>query len=185
MGITSAVVGLLVLGASPSPTVSERTERYEVAGATPKEIRTSMNRLRPADYSGRRFDAFTDWRVRWLYRHASTAEQCILTSFQTTVTIVTTLPRWSGNRVDAALAQRWDRYLRALEEHEKGHAQIGARAAEAIQEELSKLQPHATCPDLEKAIESRAQALLEAAREDEAEYDRRTRNGIGQGAMFP
>lgn len=176
---------LIFAAASTAPTVSERTEEYAVAGATPEEIRVNMNRQRPADKNGRRLDAFTDWQVRHEYRHSSTAEQCALTSFKTTVEVVTTLPLWSGNRGDTALTQRWDRYRRALEEHEKGHAQVGIRAAEVIQEELSKLPPHATCPDLQQAIESRAKVILERARGEEADYDRRTRHGTAQGAVFP
>ena len=176
---------LILAAASGAPTVSERTEEYAVAGTTPEEIRVSMNRQRPADKSGRRLDAFTDWQVRREYRHSSTAEQCALTSFKTTIEVVTTLPRWSGNRGDSALAQRWDRYQRALEEHEKGHAQIGIKTAEAMQEELSKLEPHATCADLQHAIESRAKDILDGAREEEADYDRRTRHGTAQGAVFP
>jgi predicted secreted Zn-dependent protease len=176
---------LISAAASAAPTVSERTEEYAVAGTTADEIRINMNRLRPALKNGRRLDAFTDWQVRHEYRHSSTAEQCTLTSFTTTVDVVTTLPRWSGNRADTALAQRWDRYRRALEEHERGHAQIGIRAAEAIQSELSKVPPHATCADLQNVIESRAEAILQGAREEEADYDRRTKHGTAQGAVFP
>jgi predicted secreted Zn-dependent protease len=180
------VASLLILAAaSAAPTVSERTEEYAVAGTTPEEIRINMNRQRPTVKNGLRLDAFTDWQVRHEYRHSSTAEQCTLTSFTTTVDVVTTLPRWSGNRGDIALAQRWDRYRRALEEHEKGHAQVGIRAAEAIQSELSKVPPHATCADLQIVIESRVKGILEGAREEEADYDRRTKHGTTQGAVFP
>lgn len=184
--MNTPIASLLILAAaSGGPAVSERTEPYAVSGATPEEIRVIMNRQRPPDKNGRRLDAFTDWKVRWEVRHSSTGEQCTLTSFKTTVDVVTTLPRWFGNRADTALAQRWDRYLGALEEHEKGHAQIGIRAAEVIQTELSKLPPHATCPDLQHAIESRTKVILDDAREEEADYDRRTRHGATQGAVFP
>lgn len=168
-----------------APTVVERSEYYEVAGSSAEQLRASINRMRPNDGKGERHDAVTRWDVHWQYRYRSAAGACALTSFTTSVEVLTTLPTWSNREAGSRLAERWDRYITALKDHERGHARIGLRAAREIQERISALEPAPTCPLLEESIKSKGEALLDAHRSEEVEYDRRTKHGSLQGARFP
>lgn len=94
-----ALTGLLfqlVSGAPAAAAVDERTEYYEITGSTAQELRRAMDRLRPTDAKGRRFDGHTRWDVRWRYQLTSGERSCALKEFGTSVQIVVTLPNWSG-----------------------------------------------------------------------------------------
>jgi predicted secreted Zn-dependent protease len=180
------VLAVLVLGLVPStPTVVERTEYYEVSGSSERELRVAIDQARPKDQEGVRHDAVTNWDVRWKYRYETVNTGCALASLETTLEVVSIFPRWSNRGSGSPLAQRWDKYLAALDEHEVGHLQIARRAAREIHERLSELNLARTCPLLKESIDSKGRALLDQFRSEGAEYDRQTKHGASQGARFP
>ena len=63
-------IGLLALLLSQNPAIDARVEHYDVTGSTAARIRSEMNRLRPTDDNGERYDAFTRWYVSWRYDYA-------------------------------------------------------------------------------------------------------------------
>lgn len=182
----SAVLAVLLLGLAPSvPAVVERTDHYDVAGSSEHELRAAINARRPKDDEGIPHDGLTNWDVRWKYRYVTTPEGCAVASVATTLDVVTILPRWSNRQAGSTLAQRWDKYIAALEDHEREHMQIALRAARMIQQRLSSLEIARTCPLLEESINLTGQTLLDQFRSDDDEYDRRTKHGASQGARFP
>jgi predicted secreted Zn-dependent protease len=180
-----AVAGLLLQATSVSPRVDETVEYYDVTGSSAPELRAVMDRLGPETDDGERFDALTIWHVRWRYRYESDGDACAISAFTTSVEIRMTLPRWSFRAAGSPLAERWDRYIDALVDHERRHADIGVRAAEAIQRQVSALEPASTCALLEETIQEHAERLLDQYRDEEIRYDERTRHGATQGAVFP
>ena len=183
-----ALTGLLfqlVSGAPAPAAVGERTEYYEITGSSARELRKAIDRLRPTDAKGERFDAHTKWDVRWRYQLTLGERSCALREFGTSVQILITLPNWARRPAGSALAARWERYSEALSEHEREHVAIGVRAASAIQERVSALEAAPTCQLLEQSIKTKAESILDEFRAEEATYDRRTRHGATQGALFP
>jgi predicted secreted Zn-dependent protease len=180
-----SIVGLLLQVALAPPDVRERVEYYDVAGSSAQEIRHSIDRLRPKADDGERFDAFTRWEVRWDYRYELGESGCAISEFTTSVRIVMTLPRWSPGLAGSELKKHWEKYYRALVDHERGHADIAVQAAEDIQEQASALPPVSTCLALETAVDGRAEEILERHRRKEIAYDARTRHGTARGAVFP
>lgn len=181
----ASLVGLLLQVVLAPPDVQERVKYYQVTGSSALDLRESINRLRPKDDNGEGFDGFTRWKVRWRYRYELGDDGCAASAVATFVDIETTLPKWSSRTAGAALAKQWNDYAQALRDHERGHADIAVRAAEAIQQQVSALPPTSTCLALEESIERRAAQLLERYRDEEAGYDTRTRHGATQGALFP
>jgi predicted secreted Zn-dependent protease len=180
-----AALTAFVLGLASSPlTVVERTEYYDVAGSTEHELRADIDRRRPKDSESVRRDAVAKWDIQWKYRYATASDGCAVASLTTTVEVVTIFPRWS-NRQSGAVAQRWDKWIAALEVHETEHTQIALAAAQVIHERLSAVEAARTCPLLEESINSKGLALLDQLRNDNAEYDRRTQHGATQGTRFP
>lgn len=180
-----AALTMLLLAQGPSaPQLVERTEYYEVAGSSEQELRAAINKQRPKDRAGERHDAVTSWDVRWKFRYVTVAEGCALESLATTLEVVTILPRWP-NRQSGALTQRWDKYIAALEAHEDEHLQIGLRAARLVHARLSTSEVARSCPILEERINSQAKTIVDQFLSEDAEYDRRTKHGASQGALFP
>lgn len=185
MIVLAALIGLLLQHAAATPSVVKRSSYYEIVGSSVEELRASIDRQRPRDKNGDRHDAVTEWTVRWDYRYTAEASVCALTSFATSLSVSTRLPRWSRREKGSSLARRWDRYIEALEEHERGHARIAQRAAQAVQDRVSAIAPVTTCPLLIESIRSTGEDLIALYRSEDAEYDRRTSHGVEQGARFP
>jgi predicted secreted Zn-dependent protease len=183
--LVAALGGLLLQVALAPPSVDETVSYYEVSGSSAQELRAAMDRLGPESDDGERFDAMTRWHVRWRYRYESDGDHCSISAFTTSVEIRMTLPRWSFRTAGSPLAERWDRYMEALTGHERGHGDIAVRAAQAIQQQVSALEPATSCSRLEESIQERAEQLLDQHRDEEIRYDERTRHGATQGAVFP
>ena len=168
----------------PAPEVSETQRYYAFGGATVAAMLAELDRLGPGTPEGR-FHAYTSWYVRWRYDYDERPGSCGLGPVKTTVTVGMQLPRWSRpSGAPYGLAEKWDAYVIALRTHENGHRDIGVEAARAVAARLATLPRQPTCAQLEALADSTGQGVLEEARVREREYDRRTRHGASQGALF-
>ena len=154
-----------------------KIEYYDISGSTASELRQSLDTLSPVDKNGYRSDARTDWYIRW-YWIGFGLKWCALRSAVTATQIVVTLPRWDAPP-DASdkLVTKWNAYMLALVEHEKGHVDLAVArfpdVAQAIQE--------AACD----TADARAEAVLSELRDADLRYDHETHHGATQGAVFP
>jgi predicted secreted Zn-dependent protease len=181
------VLGAVLLLALPNarPTVAERTEYYEVFGSTEQELRSAINKIRPRDRTGERSDGLTDWDINWKYELTMSAGSCSVEFVATTLRITVTLPRWANRRLaSSTLAQQWDKYIAALEDHEQHHMQLALRAAQDIQERLSS-GGAPTCAALAASLDSTADTVMERLHGEQVQFDRETKHGVLQGARFP
>ena len=166
-------------------TVSETFEYYEVTGSTVAELRASLDRNGPRKSpSGRSSAGFTQWNVEWSYLWTTTSDECRLTRVSTTLTVATTLPRWSPADPPVELSARWSRFLEALRAHEDGHAQNGRDATRVIGERLRALPPEPDCPALAAAVQKAAEAVLAEYTARDVSYDVRTAHGLTQGTLL-
>jgi predicted secreted Zn-dependent protease len=82
----------------------------------------------------RSYDALTSWYVYWNCQWEKSDNYCTITSVTTSVHVIFTLPEWidydSGK---GKLKKRWDKYYRALIDHENGHQDNGIKAAKEIE----------------------------------------------------
>jgi predicted secreted Zn-dependent protease len=162
-----------------------RVETYDVEGTTAQEIRRDLNRRGPLSH-GQRFDARTEWNVRWRFDLEPRDESCRATRPRVDLDVLVTLPRWrQPTDAPASLVERWQRYLRALENHEEGHAAIGASAADEIRAALAQLPPAPTCDEAERRANRAGQEIVGAHNRRDEEYDEQTDHGATQGARFP
>ncbi len=170
-----------------APLIKIAYRYYPIAGTTATELRSQLNQLGPSDETeGRRYDARTDWVVKWTYRYRQQSHACILQQAQTQVAVTFTLPQWQPTpRAARSLVQDWRRYQASLQLHEDGHKDHGVGAAQDIQQALRRLPPAAACAALETQIQTAARAIIRTYNQKDLEYDRVTRHGSTQGAIFP
>ena len=160
------------------------TNYYAVTGTTTRELRQSINEMRPWR---RKLDAdgLTNWRLEWRFTVTPTASGCRISSFTTTTAIGITLPRWEGlTNASAPFRKTWERYITALGQHEAGHARHALAAAADLQKRIKELPEHADCDGLKHRIHEIGNATIEEYRRKEKDYDERTRNGATQGATL-
>lgn len=150
---------------------------YAVPGRTARAIRENMNRLRPAEPSGGRYDALTQWRFSTRWR--ATGRRCDPATSEVKVTIQVTLPYLSeAGRLGRRDRELWERYYAALVAHETNHARIALAGAQQMQAAMRG------APDCE-ALASVSQAAAEAVSAASQAYDAQTGHGRREGAVFP
>jgi len=162
-----------------------RIETYDVSGDSARQLRADLNHRRPSTGAGR-FDAVTQWQVDWQLSVQAERGGCRITDPLVDLKIVMKLPRLAPARaVPAELERHWQRYVRALREHEDGHAAIGEAAAREVAGQLLRQPTAANCQAARRAADKAAQAVIAEHRLKDPDYDRRTEHGARQGARFP
>lgn len=168
------------------PAVSETEEFYAVTGNTANDLRKSLNTLSPVTYNGKKYDAYTSWYVKWQFYWDSPDPDYSISRVTTTVDAKYTLPEWTGSEdADEDLKEKWNKYFKALLQHEKGHTEFGIRAAREIEAALRKIPPRPSSAQLEKEANSLGYRILNKYLQLEKQYDIDTRHGARDGALFP
>jgi predicted secreted Zn-dependent protease len=160
------------------------TNYYVVTGSTLPDIQASLARARP-DKTQSAQDGLTVWQVDWHFSTLNSASGCRVSTFNTAAKITITLPRWVGStNASQELKTEWQRYLRALAEHEYGHAQNGLAAAKEIQERLRQPGEDSTCEALRQRLHLLCQTIVNKRKAADQAYDQRTNHGATEGARF-
>jgi len=191
VAIVSCLVVILIHSIAPiqaqsQPVVAVNTVYYAITGATASQLRQQMNQLGPASQtSGQRFDARTDWYVRWNYQYLSQGNRCQLTAIRVRADASVILPRWKQPANAAkGLVDRWNHYIKALRLHEDGHTNNGIAASRAVLQVLKQFPAKSSCSELGVAANEAAQGIIRQYSQRDLDYDRKTRHGITQGAVF-
>lgn len=180
--------GKLDLAPSAVPRVQIHYTPYSITGTTPAALRKQLSQRGPLDLAqNRRYDARTDWSVQWSFRYHQTGDRCRIQTASSSVDITMTLPQWQlpNNNAPQSLVDEWNQYLVALRLHEVGHQQHGIDAATEVLQRLNSFSSYASCSSLETAAQAAAQAIIQQFNQRDIAYDRTTRHGYTQGAVFP
>lgn len=149
---------------------------YEVSGRSRRGVREAMQSLRPQDLNGERHDAVVLWRYSFRMHGGRNGCQPERSEVMLEATVV--LPDLvTPERLNRADRAAWDRYFERLVYHETNHLRIAERGAERLLEVMR------AAPDCE-AARAAADAENEAVGAANAEYDRMTRHGRTEGAIF-
>jgi predicted secreted Zn-dependent protease len=185
-GVTAFTVWLLASGLTCALRGADEIKYYDVAGNSATELRESLNRQRPVGPDGMPHDAVTLWYTRWQYRTTTSGSGCAVASFEVSLEIVTTLPRWTNEAAaGSSLVARWRGYYEALVRHEDGHKAIAKETAAAIRHAGTNMPSNSSCAELARAVDRVANDVLKQNREKERQYDKETQHGRTQGARFP
>lgn len=166
--------------------VETRESFYEVFGTTAEELYAQM---RAKGLRVSRSILFGDyrWDLHWKLRHESSwaGGSCHMTDVLVTLDAQAVLPQWRAPaEAPADLRTQWAAFVRGLQIHEKGHADIAQRAAQEIKNALQKLQAP-DCGQMQAVADRLVRNLLQHHRDVEAQYDQDTRYGATQGANWP
>lgn len=177
LGAFAAVAAPL---ASAAATERVTTTTYRVYGATDDEVRASLDARNPGDY-----DARTRWFVDWSYTSAIRSSRCVVSASTVRTRIGFTYPRWvAPTSATDELRADWTHYMSRLRVHEAGHASAGRLTARRIVGTLATT-TRSTCAALDRALRAAIAAHFAAGNAMDVAYDRRTRHGATQGAVFP
>lgn len=189
--------------------VNVQNKDYEIEGETAQELRAQMNTKSPKFEKNERYDARTTWQIHWNYWYKNLSDgSCAISSVVTTTDVVFYMPHWDAPDVsddtesddddedeseeadaeegaDPDLVAHWNRYMNALQTHENGHKDIGLRIAQEIDSSIAGLPPQKNCDAMGALANKTGQAILTKHDQDDEVYDRKTKHGATQGALFP
>jgi predicted secreted Zn-dependent protease len=150
---------------------------YDIGGSTEDELREQLDAKGPVSSDGYHGDALTTWFVHWNWDGYGT-ETCDLRSASATYDIKVAMPRWvPPPEASPALIEKWNTYVLALANHEKGHVDNVIANLPVIITAIRR----ATC----SSAEAEAQEILSGIRMIDENYDTTTDHGATQGAHFP
>jgi predicted secreted Zn-dependent protease len=188
VAVVSCVLSLL---AAPGPVraepvIAETIDYFDVTGATPQEVRASLDRLAPTSVrDGKRYDALTYPTIAWRFTFRG-LPTCAITGTTVTAKIVIRFPRLAANAAaPAALKQSFSRYTDKLMKHQQAHAQKAIETARQIETGIAGLPPVHDCKGLEKAANHLGHNLITSYNRWRRDYDDRTLHGRVQGVKFP
>lgn len=155
-----------------------RVRTYPVSGSDVPAIRASLDAHGLLDgQDGTPVEAVTHWRFTWRWP-GTAAGPCRLAAAIVRFSATVTLPRLVGlDTLPPNVAANWRRYRASLEAHEANHV----RYAYAHRAEVLAAIRGATCATADAA----GQAVLRALIDHDRAYDRDTRHGASEGAVFP
>jgi predicted secreted Zn-dependent protease len=150
---------------------------YDITGSTAEELRTQLDILRPSDPNGHRYDAVYRWSIKWKWPGYGQSP-CQLHKATASYEIVVVFPRWiPPKNTSPELIAKWEDYIYALAEHEKGHVDHIVNNYQVVIDAIKS----ADC----YTADSEARSALECLKKYDDEYDAITDHGATQGARFP
>ncbi len=182
-------VFITVITTSPvdaAPAVPEETVYYNVQGTSADELRTQLNKFGVKGSDGKTYYGYATWNVSWRYLCRSDMTNCWITSVQTTVRIKFTLPKWiDRSEAPEELRQKWDKYITALERHERRHRDIAVETAFQVERAIAGMKLRGGCDGLKREANALGHRLVDNCKKRQSDYDARTNHGKLEGAQFP
>ncbi|VVC76617.1 hypothetical protein AQUSIP_19400 [Aquicella siphonis] len=182
------IIGLLILitsAAAATPVIQISESAYAIHGRLASELRAQMNAFGPME-SGRHFDAYTHWNVKWHFRYQEENRICRITQVTVSADIQSAFPQWADySLADKVLQNQWNQYTQRLRMHEKNHSANGADAAVEVENKLISLPPLRDCQQLETLANNQAQQILSKYNARDRQYDIVTMHGQTEGVIFP
>jgi predicted secreted Zn-dependent protease len=173
------------LKTAPNPpwgTVAVDVQYYELREASRAQLRQEIRMIRAA--SGWRDYGDTQWSIKTNYDFATSGSSCEPTRVDVSLDLHITLPRLRNPDVlSPELRTEWEKFLRALREHEANHKRIAIECAERVSAELAAV-GSLRCELLEGRMQSITEAVTSTCHARNADYDLRTGHGASEGATF-
>ncbi len=171
--------------AHAKPSVFIRHTFYSISGLTPHDLRTQMDKNGPGAKSNIEGDARTKWAVNCRFGLRQDTGGCRIHNVTTSVKVTFIMPRWkNADKGSPELREHWQNYMKALQNHENGHSDIGIKAAQEIESVLTGLSPMRSCSEMDRKANSTASDILNSYKKKEMYYDIYTLHGKTQGASF-
>ena len=167
------------------PTVNTHFDFYDIYPSSKYDLGKEMTSRSPIKSNGKTFYGRTDWRVEWKFRWKKKNGLCKITSVSTFLDVKYTMPRIAKrSEVSQPIRSSFDRYYKALLNHEEGHMKSGLYAAREIQKELFNLGMYKSCERLEKVANNQGSEIIKKYNKRDLDYDKTTNHGKTEGAYI-
>ncbi len=179
-------LSLLLLSFAASAETIESTEYkyYEISPRTPYEIKPELMRHSPIRAGSGSFNGRTNWYINWNFRSAPGPYGCQITDTRTSVHVEHILPVLSKHVTDQQTIEVFNKFNRALTQHEINHGNHGLLAAREMDKAFNEIPPQPNCRMLARIVNSIGNSVVQKYAQKDKEYDRLTNNGETEGAVI-
>lgn len=155
------------------PIQTEAIVTYDITGKTVPELLQSIARNGPRlDQPGRHSVARAVPKFSWNWNLAASPAGCRIVEARVALAVTMHMPRWQDRDLaPAALQAEWDRYYADVLEHERRHAAISRRTAQAIERTIRSLPVKPTCLELRATIRPAVEAVVRQHDAEQAALD--------------
>lgn len=165
--------------------IQERVVGYEISGKSASKLLEEMRAKGPQSaFGGPKYFARAETHFKWYVYPRKTDTGCEIESWEVYLDITYTMPTWvDRERANKRLRRYWDAYIAKLWTHEEGHGDIALEIAKEISSIISTPRTGPDCKELAKDALKRGEDFLKA-NTAQRDYDKETRHGATQGAVF-
>ncbi len=160
---------------------------YNVAGKTLDEISKALDAQAMLDphEPGSRYYARTDWYLTSDWSWKASSADCALTGAQVTVAVTMTLPTLVSVDAPEDVQKRWRTFIDNTIAHENEHVKLAYDGARNYQRDLDRIPAAANCEVLQNRLKDLFRKNFDLIDRANIDYDKRTKHGETQGAIFP
>ena len=167
----AAFFGVAPLAASQT-NVDIAFKHYDIFPATIAEINTHIAKHSPFPADKKQYHGKTEWQLAWHLEWRVKQGICYLTTFQTQLNVVITMPRIPNHHeVPLWLRSHFENSYERLMRHEEGHLEIANNAARSVANELDDFRSFSNCEALEKSANETIERVIEQHKGYDRQYD--------------
>jgi predicted secreted Zn-dependent protease len=160
-------------------------EYYDISPQTKFDIKPEINRLTPITNGGTKFHGSTTWQVEWSLSWKKSNEICYIDNSTTKLHVLFKMPRISPDfQVTDTVKDTFDKYSKALLNHENGHMDNGIDASREINVLLANFSSFSDCKALNEAVENSISEVIDKYKLQDIAYDEKTEHGKLQGVSI-
>lgn len=177
LDLTSASAGVIQVIDSPA--------FYDVYGNSVAQIGQQLNVCAPhLGTAGTTYLAYTSYHLSWRYDYTVTENgKCVLSNIKVGQHISQIFPRWNDTGKHTDIANKWQTFSAALQEHEAGHAALDTQYANKLLADLQTLPP-LDCASVTATVNTTANSDAAALNQAHANHDATTNHGANEGAIW-
>lgn len=165
--------------------VSINKENYEVEGLNAMGIYNQVRRRSEIKYDGITFAGQANSYIEPSYKWDKKDGKYYVTSVYIKVNATITMPTWVNYRqVSREWQQEWDRFYKALYNHEQNHINIAVKAAKSIESALMQPRGFESYNLLKAHVDRICNDGYKLLNLNQKEYDNRTNHGHSEGAYI-
>lgn len=136
--------------------VKEKTKFYKINGKNGQQIAASIDKRGPKANGGMHAVASVEWSFELKNpKFAIVGNQCKITDVDVHVLLNYVYPKWTGyKRASKKLRERWDKFIKLVEQHEGKHAKIILAGSRGLERSLKRARGRVSkgCSDFDASL---------------------------------
>lgn len=144
----------------PEIELNENYNYYDLQGSTDDQLRGEVrSKVLRTSFVPRAVGSAGS-NIRVVFEPEETSSGCTYKKLSIPLQVTITLPRWDPPEGTASeTKEKWTKFLKVVEDHEKEHRDITLKHAVNLSKILKSLPPSATCEELAKKVKGKTQEV--------------------------